>query len=322
MVPLEHLVQQPPLQVFLGDGEDHHHEDVQRPGGLDHLERAIKDLFGKTLEVERDPSFDRESVMGHRGLKKFRGVTRHKRTQRYEAHIWESKKQIYLGGFESEMLAARSHDIMALKCKGSMCDSLNFGKKEYEEVMAILPGCDKEDIISCLRNYSKTYSQGSSHHHHHSSSSSKPHHYRLSVAKGHTLKIKKRHGMTGHGSMPLSPKQGNTCSDIMAPITPQCATGKESLLFDPVQPVDALCSHGVFLSPTGKDSTVPCDEQSPFASYGALDDTYILDSFSSEASHGGMDFGAMYEPVSDSVNLALTTSVALHDDDTLVPWLD
>lgn len=151
MVPLEHLVQQPPLQVFLGDGEDHHHEDVQRPGGLDHLERSIKDLFGKTLEVERDPSFDRESVMGHRGLKKFRGVTRHKRTQRYEAHIWESKKQIYLGGFESEMLAARSHDIMALKCKGSMCDSLNFGKKEYEEVMAILPGCDKEDIISCLK---------------------------------------------------------------------------------------------------------------------------------------------------------------------------
>lgn len=319
MVPLEHLVQQQPLQVFLAEEDGHRKEDTKRSGGLDHLEQAIKELFGKTLEMERDPSFNRESVMGHRGLKKFRGVTKHKRTQRYEAHIWESKKQIYLGGFESEMLAARSHDIMALKCKGAMCDSLNFGKRDYEEVMEILPGCDKEDIISCLRNYSKTYCQGSSHHHHHQQS--KPHHFRLSVAKGHTLKLKKRHALASHDSIPLSPKQGIISLDMMAPITPQFATGKESLLFDPVQPVDALCSHGVFLSPQHKDFTVSSDEQSPFASYGPLDDTYILDSFSSEASHG-MDFGAMYEPVSDSVNLALTTSVALHDDDALVPWLD
>lgn len=40
---------------------------------------------------------------------RFRGVTKHKRTQRYEAHIWESKKQIYLGGFDEESLAAKSH---------------------------------------------------------------------------------------------------------------------------------------------------------------------------------------------------------------------
>jgi hypothetical protein len=40
---------------------------------------------------------------------RFRGVTKHKRTQRYEAHIWECKKQIYLGGFDSEILAAKSH---------------------------------------------------------------------------------------------------------------------------------------------------------------------------------------------------------------------
>ena len=37
------------------------------------------------------------------------GVTKHKRTQRFEAHIWETKKQIYLGGFDSEELAAKSH---------------------------------------------------------------------------------------------------------------------------------------------------------------------------------------------------------------------
>lgn len=40
---------------------------------------------------------------------RFRGVTKHKRTQRYEAHIWQCKKQLYLGGFDSEILAAKSH---------------------------------------------------------------------------------------------------------------------------------------------------------------------------------------------------------------------
>ena len=40
---------------------------------------------------------------------RYRGVTKHKRTQRYEAHIWQCKKQLYLGGFDSEVLAAKSH---------------------------------------------------------------------------------------------------------------------------------------------------------------------------------------------------------------------
>lgn len=311
MVPLEHLVQQPPCHVFMVDRQGYH-EETRTPQGFHDLEREVNGLFGKTLEMERALSFDRESVMGHRGLKKFRGVTKHKRTQRYEAHIWESKKQIYLGGFESELLAARSHDIMALKCKGPLCDALNFEKSDYNDVMGLLPACDKEDIICCLRNYSKTCGQGSSLQNTHL----RPHHFKLSVAKGQSLKLKKKHAC----SMSPIPK-GNTCTDTMAPITPQFATGKESLLFDPVQPVDDLCTQGVFLS-GDKGCSEPADQQTPFATYGPLDDTYILDSFSSEASHG-MDFGGdVYGQGSDSVNLALTTSVGLHDDDALVPWLE
>lgn len=34
---------------------------------------------------------------------RFRGVTRHRRTRRYEAHIWLSKKQMYLGGYNTEV---------------------------------------------------------------------------------------------------------------------------------------------------------------------------------------------------------------------------
>lgn len=88
---------------------------------------------------------------GHR----FRGVTKHKRTQRYEAHIWETKKQIYLGGFDSEDLAAKSHDIMAIRCKGLPCDILNFPEEEYAPLLAMIPHLSREDIITALRNYSK-----------------------------------------------------------------------------------------------------------------------------------------------------------------------
>ena len=34
---------------------------------------------------------------------------RHPSAPRFESHIWESKKQIYLGGFDTEALAAKAH---------------------------------------------------------------------------------------------------------------------------------------------------------------------------------------------------------------------
>ena len=48
-----------------------------------------------------------------------------RRTQRFEAHIWIDKKQIYLGAYHSAVQAARGHDVMALRCKGEDA-ALNF----------------------------------------------------------------------------------------------------------------------------------------------------------------------------------------------------
>lgn len=71
------------------------------------FDRVLNDLFRGLCA---GPAPDHVTIVN--GMpKKFRGVTKHKRTQRYEAHIWESKKQIYLGGFDSEVLAARSHGM-------------------------------------------------------------------------------------------------------------------------------------------------------------------------------------------------------------------
>ncbi|CAI5472586.1 unnamed protein product [Closterium sp. Yama58-4] len=61
---------------------------------------------------------------------KFRGVTHHCRTGRWEAHIWEEGRQVYLGGFDSEKQAALMYDIAALKMRGEDAQT-NLPPEEY-----------------------------------------------------------------------------------------------------------------------------------------------------------------------------------------------
>ncbi|XP_038712923.1 AP2-like ethylene-responsive transcription factor At1g16060 [Tripterygium wilfordii] len=99
----------------------------------------------------------------------YRGVTRHRWTGRYEAHLWDkncwnesqSKKgrQVYLGAYNDEEAAARSYDLAALKYWGQ--DTiLNFPSSNYEDELKEMEGQSKEEYIGSLRRKSSGFSRG------------------------------------------------------------------------------------------------------------------------------------------------------------------
>lgn len=99
----------------------------------------------------------------------YRGVTRHRWTGRYEAHLWDkncwnesqSKKgrQVYLGAYDDEEAAARAYDLAALKYWGQ--DTiLNFQVSNYQEELKGMEGQSKEEYIGSLRRKSSGFSRG------------------------------------------------------------------------------------------------------------------------------------------------------------------
>lgn len=99
----------------------------------------------------------------------YRGVTRHRWTGRFEAHLWDkntrngtqSKKgrQVYLGAYGDEEAAARAYDLAALKYWGRDA-VLNFPLSTYDEELKEMEGQSREEYIGSLRRKSSGFSRG------------------------------------------------------------------------------------------------------------------------------------------------------------------
>lgn len=83
------------------------------------------------------------------------GVTLHKRTQKYETHIWYNKKQIYIGSYADQVQAARAHDLVALKLKGTTT-LLNFPLEDYAEIVPYIPDSSMQEIMTILKSISRS----------------------------------------------------------------------------------------------------------------------------------------------------------------------
>ena len=95
------------------------------------------------------------------GSSKFRGVSQHKLTGRWEASLWVEKKQVYLGGFNTEAKAAWAHDLAALHTKGEAAKT-NLPADVYDDELAKMQDWALKDVVAHLRRQSSAFSRGKS----------------------------------------------------------------------------------------------------------------------------------------------------------------
>ncbi|XP_073130784.1 AP2-like ethylene-responsive transcription factor BBM2 [Henckelia pumila] len=101
----------------------------------------------------------------------YRGVTRHRWTGRYEAHLWDNScrregqtrkgRQVYLGGYDKEEKAARAYDLAALKYWGTTTTT-NFPISNYEKEVEEMKHMTRQEYVASLRRKSSGFSRGAS----------------------------------------------------------------------------------------------------------------------------------------------------------------
>ncbi|KAE8716420.1 AP2-like ethylene-responsive transcription factor TOE3 [Hibiscus syriacus] len=87
----------------------------------------------------------------------YRGVTFYRRTGRWESHIWDCGKQVYLG----EKDVNRAYDRAAIKFRGTDAD-INFIVGDYDDDIKQMSNFTKEEFVHILRRQSTGFSRGSS----------------------------------------------------------------------------------------------------------------------------------------------------------------
>jgi AP2-like factor (euAP2 lineage) len=138
------------------------HTSYTRDSHLKPFDNKVSDVF-RSSTSNTTATTGSIGARGPRGSSsRYRGVTQHRRTKRWEAHVWDKGKQVYLGGFESEHRAGRAYDVVVLKTRGADRCQTNFPINEYASVIPYLNSVTRDELVLLLRRRSKGFSRGSS----------------------------------------------------------------------------------------------------------------------------------------------------------------
>ncbi|XP_057784478.1 AP2-like ethylene-responsive transcription factor BBM2 isoform X2 [Salvia miltiorrhiza] len=98
----------------------------------------------------------------------YRGVTRHRWTGRYEAHLWDNScrregqtRKGRQGGYDKEEKAARAYDLAALKYWGTTTTT-NLPISNYETELEEMKHMTRQEYVASLRRKSTGFSRGAS----------------------------------------------------------------------------------------------------------------------------------------------------------------
>ncbi|RVW73312.1 AP2-like ethylene-responsive transcription factor BBM [Vitis vinifera] len=139
-----------------GSGGESSSSDNKKATPLDSQTGAIETVPRKSI----DTFGQRTSI--------YRGVTRHRWTGRYEAHLWDNScrregqtRKGRQGGYDKEEKAARAYDLAALKYWGTTTTT-NFPISNYEKEIEEMKHMTRQEYVASLRRKSSGFSRGAS----------------------------------------------------------------------------------------------------------------------------------------------------------------
>ncbi|KAI9160200.1 hypothetical protein LWI28_006080 [Acer negundo] len=126
--------------------------------GVVMVDNRKRSAVGKSA-VSREP-VPRKSIdtFGQR-TSQYRGVTRHRWTGRYEAHLWDNScrkegqtRKGRQGGYDKEEKAAKAYDLAALKYWG-LTTHINFPLSTYEKELEEMKNMTRQEFVANLRRH-------------------------------------------------------------------------------------------------------------------------------------------------------------------------
>ncbi|KAB1214940.1 AP2-like ethylene-responsive transcription factor ANT [Morella rubra] len=139
--------------------------------GSQRISPPVTDCIAIDTKKRGPEKVDQKKIVHRKSLDTFgqrtsqyRGVTRHRWTGRYEAHLWDnsSKKEGQSrkgrqGGYDLEEKAARAYDLAALKYWGPSTH-INFPLEDYQKELEEMKTMTRQEYVAHLRRHTSVFS--------------------------------------------------------------------------------------------------------------------------------------------------------------------